>query len=67
MTEDFLKGDPERELVINGEKRFDADSARAMYKKMNFLPNTQSGYAPCLCGKKCDIACYNHLKELKKI
>lgn len=67
MTEDFLKGDPERELVINGEKRFDADSARAMYKKMNFLPNTQSGYAPCLCGKKCDIACYNHLKEIKKI
>ena len=67
MTEDFLAGDPERELVINGEKRFDAESARAMYKKMNFLPNTQSGYAPCLCGKKCDIACYNHLKEIKKI
>jgi len=28
---------------------------------MNFLPNTQWGYAPCLCGRKCDIACYKHL------
>ena len=63
MTEDFLRGDPEREAIINGEKRFDAESARAIYKKMNFLPNTQWGYAPCLCGRSCDVACYLHLKE----
>lgn len=61
MTEDFLKGHPEREAIINGAKRFDADSARAIYKEMDFLPNTQWGYSPCLCGKKCDIACYKHL------
>ena len=67
MTDDFLKGDPEREAVINGDKRFDAVSARALYPKMKFLPNTQSGYAPCLCGKRCDIACYHHLKEVGKI
>lgn len=62
MTEEFLKDHPEREAIINGEKRFDAASARAMYKEMDFLPNTQWGYAPCLCGRKCDIACYKHLK-----
>lgn len=62
MTEEFLKDHPEREAIINGEKRFDATSARAMYKEMDFLPNTQWGYAPCLCGRKCDIACYKHLK-----
>ena len=62
MTEDFLKGNPEREAIINGEKRFDAKSARELYQEMNFLPNTQWGYAPCLCGRKCDIACYKHLK-----
>ena len=62
MTEDFLKDDPEREQILNGDKRFDAESARELYPKMNFLPNTQWGYAPCLCGKKCDIACYKHLK-----
>lgn len=61
MTEDFLKDDPEREAILNGEKRFDANSARQLYKKMNFLPNTQWGYSPCICGKKCDIACYEHL------
>lgn len=61
MTEEFLKDNPEREEIINGNKRFDADSAREMYKQMDFLPNTQWGYAPCLCGRKCDVACYEHL------
>ena len=63
MTEDFLKDHPDREAILSGQKRFDAQSARELYKKMNFLPNTQWGYAPCLCGKKCDIACYKHLVE----
>ncbi len=66
MTDDFLKDDPEREAIINGEKRFDAESARELYKKMNFLPNTQWGYSPCLCGRACDFACYNHLMEVRK-
>lgn len=62
ITEDFLKENPEREAILNGEKRFDSISAREIFKEMNFLPNTQWGYAPCLCGKKCDVACYRHLK-----
>ncbi len=62
MTEDFLKNDPERELILDGKKRFDAVSARKIYKELNFLPNTQWGYSPCLCGRKCDIACYKHIK-----
>lgn len=61
MTEEFLKDHPEREAILNGEKRFDAASARALYPEMKFLPNTQWGYSPCLCGRKCDIACYKHL------
>lgn len=61
MTEEFLKDHPEREAILNGEKRFDAESARAIYPEMKFLPNTQWGYAPCLCGRKCDLACYRHL------
>lgn len=67
ITEDFLRGDPERDDILDGKKRFNAKSARELYKKMRFLPDTQSGYAPCLCGKKCDIACYNHLKKEGKI
>lgn len=66
ITEDFLKDDPEREAILNGAKRFDSTSARALFSKMDFLPNTNWGYAPCLCGRKCDVACYRHLKgELK--
>lgn len=62
MTSDFLADHPEREAIISGEKRFDAASAREIIAEMHFLPNTYWGYAPCLCGKKCDIACYKHLK-----
>ena len=62
ITDDFLRDDPERDAILNGEKRFDAESARRIFKEMNFLPNTQWGYAPCLCGRACDIACYKHLK-----
>ena len=41
-------------------------SARSIYPKLDFLPS-QTGYAPCLCGKKCDFACYKHLKEIDAI
>lgn len=62
ITDEFLKDNPEREAILNGEKRFSKESAREIYKDMDFLPNTQWGYSPCLCGRKCDIACYKHLK-----
>ncbi len=65
ITDDFLKDNPERDDILNGKKRFDADSAREIYKQMNFLPNTQWGYSPCLCGRKCDVACYKHIKGEK--
>ncbi len=41
ITEEFLKDNLEREAILNGEKRFDAESAREIYKEMDFLPNTQ--------------------------
>ena len=62
MTDTFLKDHPEREKILNGEKRFDASSAREILPQIDFLPRTQWGYMPCLCGRKCDIACYKHLK-----
>lgn len=64
MKEDCLKDHPEREAVLNGEKRFDAESAREIYDQMKFLPATHFGYIPCLCGKSCETVCYNHLKEV---
>ena len=66
MTDEFLKDDPDREAILNGEYRFDSVSARKIFPKMNFLPNTHWGYAPCLCGKRCDIACYQHIVEEEK-
>ena len=62
IKEDFLKGHPEREAIINGEKHFDSEEAKALYPELRFLPETHFGYVPCLCGKKCELACAKHLK-----
>jgi len=67
MTEDFLKDHPEREAIINGEKQFDSEGAKAIYEQLNFLPATHFGYMPCLCGKSCETVCYQHLKEVGKL
>lgn len=63
MTDEYLKDEPDREAILNGEKRFDRESARAIYPKLDFLPSRPTGYVACLCGKACDTACYKHLKE----
>lgn len=60
-TEAFLQDNPEKEAILNGEKHFEADSARTLYRQMKFLPDTQWGYSARICGRKCDIACYEHL------
>lgn len=67
ITEDFLADHPERDAILNGEKRFDKDSATEIYDKIKILPNTHFGYVPCLCGKSCETVCYKHLKEAGKI
>ena len=67
MKDDFLSGNPDREAILNGEYRFDKESANAIYPELKFLPNTHFGYVPCLCGKSCEQVCYKHLKEIGKI
>ena len=62
MNENFLAGDAEREAIVSGEKQFDRESAREIYKKIDFLPSRSTGYIPCICGRACDMACYRHLK-----
>ncbi len=62
MKPDFLKNNPEKEDIINGNKRFDKESAQKIYPDLRFLPETHFGYVPCLCGKKCELACQKHLK-----
>ncbi len=62
MNDRVLRDHPQREAILNGDVRFDAQSARAIYPHLRFMPSRTTGYVPCLCGKKCDIACYQHLK-----
>ena len=63
VTNEFLAGNPEREAILDGRKKFDRESAREIYKQIDFLPSRSTGYIPCICGKACDTACYRHLKE----
>ena len=66
MKPDFLESHPQREAILNGDVRFDKESAREIYPKLRFLPETHFGYVPCLCGKRCEIACHKHRKEARK-
>jgi epoxyqueuosine reductase QueG len=67
MTDEFLKDHPERELIINGEKKFDEEGAKEIYPSLDFLPKTHFGYVPCLCAKSCEAVCYEHLKKEGKL
>ncbi len=67
ITDEFLKDHPNREAILNGEMRFDKDSALEIYDSLKILPNTHFGYVPCLCGKSCETVCYKHLKEVGKL
>ena len=65
--EDFLKDHPQREQILNGEVKFDKDSALEVYDSLKTLPNTHFGYVPCLCAKSCETVCYKHLKEVGRL
>ena len=67
MTDETLKNHPDRQAIINGDKKFTPDEAKAIYPELNFLPKTHFGYVACLCGKSCETVCYKHLKEQGKI
>lgn len=67
LTDAFLKDDPRREEILDGRFRFDAITARELYPSLKFLPPSHNGYAACVCGRRCDVACYRHLKEMGKI
>jgi epoxyqueuosine reductase QueG len=67
MHDGVLKGHPDRESILNGEKKFTPEEVMSIYGELDFLPAPQYGYVPCLCGRKCDIACYRHLAEAGRI
>ena len=63
----FLKDWPDREAILNGDKRFTPEEAKKIFPELDFLPYSPHLYTPCVCGKACDIACYNHLKGSKEV
>ena len=67
MTDDVLRDVPDRDAILDGKKEFDAESARALYRQLDFLPYSINGYVGCLCGKACDTACYRHLERIGAI
>lgn len=67
ITDQTLKDNPDREAILAGDMRFSAESARAVYRQLDFLPYTVNGYVGCLCGKACDYVCYHHLERSGKL
>lgn len=52
---------------IDAEQGLDSWKCWEHYNKARgyLLPQTQWGYQACLCGRKCDVACWEHIKGVK--
>ena len=44
MDEKFLENNPEKQDILNGDKRFDSTSAREIFKDIRFLPNNSDNF-----------------------
>ena len=58
---------PNREAIVNGEAKLSPAEAREVLDRTFFYPPIKHGYAPSICGKACDRACYVHLEEQGKL
>ena len=68
MPEDAFPDLPNRLEIMKGTAKFTglADSEAALDETF-FYPPIKHGYAPSICGKACDTACYIHLEEQGKL
>ena len=64
MTPNALEEFDDRLDILSGTAKLTPEKARAVcdvvFKVYGSVPH---GYQSCLCGKACDIACYDHLLE----
>lgn len=58
---------PNREAIVTGKAQLSPEEARNVLDRTYFYPPIKHGYAPSICGKACDRACYAHLEELGKL
>ncbi len=48
--------------IIAGEAKVDRELAIKIMDSNAFYPGIKNLFAACMCGRSCDIACYNHLE-----
>lgn len=48
--------------IIAGEAKVTPETARKILDKIYFYPPAQHAYQCSICGRACDVACYNHLE-----
>ena len=58
---------PDREKVMSGEARLTREESIQVMNDCYYYPPIKQGYAPSICGRACDRACYVHLEEQGKI
>lgn len=63
MPPDGLDGIPDRKDVLSGRKQLSRDEAVEVLDKLNYYGGVRYGYAPSLCGRACDRACYIALEQ----
>ena len=67
MPPDAFLNIENREAVMKGEARLTPEESIRVMEACIFYPPIKQGYAPSICGRACDIACYIHLEEQGKL
>ena len=63
MPPDAFPDFEDRLAIIAGEKKVDPESARKILRDIWFYPPAQHSFRCSICGRACDMACYQHLEE----
>ncbi len=63
MPPDAFSDIPDRLEIIAGEADITPERAKEILEEIHFYPAIKHNYAPSICGRACDMACYIHLEE----
>jgi len=63
MAPDAFAAFENRLEIISGEAKIDSELAKKIMDANAFYPGITSNFAPSMCGRACDTACYVHLEK----
>ncbi len=67
MPADAFAEFADRESILRGDKKLTDQQSIQVMEHCIYYPPIKQGYASSICGKACEVACYEHLEENNKL